>query len=171
MKDWALRRRCRRLLRELDIQPPLQVKELCEQLGRQRGRPINLAPFPLPVPGPFGLWIAAADADHIVYQQETSPFHQDHIILHEIGHILAEHRSDDHDEEFWLSMMPDLSPEAVRRALRRSSYDTAHEREAELVATLILEWAAVLNRVSPTRASNAAVQRFQSALGDRRGWL
>ena len=171
MKERQLRRRCKQELRALDIQPPLQVEALCRALGERRGRPIHLVPYSLPVPGPFGVWIATGTSDFIVYQRETTKSHQDHIILHEVGHILADHDSDDCDEELWGLMMPDIAPEAIRRALRRTSYDQEHEQEAELVATIILEWASVLNRVAPPRPTNVSVRRVQTALGDRQGWL
>lgn len=171
MKERELRRRCKRELRSLGIQPPLRVDVLCRLLAEKRGRPIRLVPYTLPAPGPFGLWIATDTTDHILYQKETSKAHQDHIILHEVGHILADHRSDEDDTEFWRSAPPELSLGAVRRALRRTSYDEEHEREAELVATIILEWAAVLDRVTPAASKDPALQRVQTALGDRQGWL
>jgi hypothetical protein len=171
LKERQLRRRCKQELRALDVQPPLQVEALCRALGERRARPIHLVPYSLPVPGPFGVWIATGTSDFIVYQRETTKSHQDHIILHEVGHILADHDSDAGDEELWGLMMPDIAPEAIRRALRRTSYDQEHEQEAELVATIILEWASVLNRVAPPRPTNASVQRVQTALGDRQGWL
>lgn len=183
MRERDLRRRCRRLLRELDISPPLDVPELCRRVGRQRGKPIRLIPHPIPVPGPFGVWIATARADYILYQQETSRAHQEHIVLHELGHIIAGHRSDENDDlllgqlypntepDALRTQYPDLAPDAVRRALRRTSYDEEHEREAETVATIILEWASVLNHVTPPAAADATVRRIQTALGDRSGWL
>ncbi|MFI9200568.1 hypothetical protein [Streptomyces sp. NPDC053048] len=171
MKERELRRRCKRELRALDIRPPLRVEELCRLLGEQRGRPIRLVPYSLPMPGPFGVWIATATADYILYQQETSKTHQDHIILHEVGHILADHHSDDTDDEFWRQMTPNLSLDTVKRALRRTSYDEQHEREAELVATIILEWASVLDRVAPRAVDDPSLERVQTALGDRQGWL
>lgn len=168
-----LRRTCRRLLRDLDIRPPLDVTELCRRVGDRRGRPITLVSHPIPVPGPFGLWIAAKDADYILFQKETSKSHQDHIILHELGHLLAGHR-DESDEpldglepDALATQYPDLAPDAVRRALRRTSYDTAQEREAETVATIILEWASVLDKVSP----NTRKAPMDSALDGRIGWL
>ena len=60
---------------------------------------------------------------------------------------------------------------AVRRALRRTSYDTEQEREAETVATIILEWASVLDRIAPSRSPEIPAQRMGAALGDRMGWL
>ncbi|MEV8597812.1 hypothetical protein [Streptomyces sp. NPDC052012] len=149
----------------------MRVDELCRLLGEHRGRPIRLMPYPLPVPGPFGLWIASRTVDYIFYQQETSRTHQDHIILHEVGHILADHRSDETDTGDWQPLVPDISPDSIRRALRRTSYDAEHEREAELVATIILEWASVLDRITPPPLENRSARRVQTALSDRQGWL
>jgi hypothetical protein len=185
MRERKLRRRCKRLLNELDIRPPLDVAELCKRVGEQRGRPIRLLGHPIPVPGPFGVWIATETADYILYQAETSKSHQRHIILHELGHILAGHSSDQDDDSLLAdlypdvepdtlrSKYPDLEPDAVRRALRRTSYDTEHEREAETVATIILEWASVLDRVTPRDSGDSrdTNQKMESALGDRLGWL
>ncbi|MEU5809090.1 MULTISPECIES: hypothetical protein [unclassified Streptomyces] len=140
-------------------------------MGEHRGRPIRLIDYALPVPGPYGVWIASKSADYVFYQKETSRAHQDHIILHEIGHILAGHQSDEMDDAFWQSMAPELSGDVIRRALRRTSYDDEREREAELVATIILEWASVLNRVSPRTADAQSTRRISSALVDRMGWL
>ncbi|MGP4003647.1 hypothetical protein [Streptomyces sp. 8N706] len=144
---------------------------LCQLLGERRQRPIRLLPYPLPVPGPFGLWIGTQSADYILYQKETSKSHQDHIILHEIGHILADHQRDDADDDFLRQLMPNLSLSVVKRALRRTSYDEEHEREAELVATIILEWASVLDRVSPPTPDDPSVHRVHTALSYRQGWL
>jgi hypothetical protein len=190
VKERELRRRCRRLLNELDIRPPLDVAELCRRMEQRRGRPLRLVPYPIPVPGPFGMWVGAPAADYIVYQQETSSAHQRHIILHELGHMLADHRSDEHDprdphEEALLTELRrgtehlppgelpdlDLDPGAVRRALRRTAYDSEQEREAETVATIILEWASVLDHVVPRSSTDAAADRIGTSLGDRLGWL
>ncbi|MFE1174268.1 hypothetical protein [Streptomyces sp. NPDC058773] len=145
---------------------------LCQQLGERRGRPIRLVSHPMPVPGPFGAWIATPSTDYILYQQETTASHQRHIILHEVGHILADHQSEGIDDvALWKGAVPDLSSGSVKRLLRRTSYDEEHERQAELVATIILEWASVLDRVAPRRASTPSLRRVQAALGDRQGWL
>jgi hypothetical protein len=173
MNERELRKRCRKLLNRLDIEPPLDVGELCARLGESRGKPIRLMPYPLRVPGPFGCWISSSAADYIFYQQETTKAHQDHIILHELGHMLAEHHSggDAEPEDFLDGPDPDMDSEPVRRALRRTSYDEAHEWEAETVATIILEWASVLNYTIPRRAEDRDLRRIQDALGDRQGWL
>ncbi|MDF3290166.1 hypothetical protein [Streptomyces silvisoli] len=168
--DSDLQRRIRQELRDLDVQPPLRVEALCEALGEKRGRPIELRAYPLPKPGPSGLWLETPTADLIIYQQETTKLHQDHIILHEIGHILANHRSDDRVAE-WNAVIPGLTPSAVRRALGRCTYDDAQEQEAELVATIILQWASVLDRVTCSAPVDPSLRRLHSTLADHVGWL
>ena len=139
MRERELRRRCRRMLNELGIRPPFDVGELCRVLGERRGRPIRLIEHRMPVPGPFGAWIATGTADYIIYQADTSKPHQRHIILHELGHMLAGHTATADDPGLSADAAPaDLEPQAVRQALLRTSYDTDHEREAETVATIIL---------------------------------
>ncbi|MGH3548711.1 MAG: hypothetical protein ACRDQU_11505 [Pseudonocardiaceae bacterium] len=135
----------------MGIRPPLDVPELCRRLAVSRGRPIYLRPWPLIVPGPFGLWIGRSNEDHIFYQQETTPVHQAHIILHEVGHVIADHPSDETDLDV-------MSDEGVPiRAYRRTCYEEAYEREAELVATIILEWVNTLNILDTQPATQPAL--------------
>lgn len=171
VRERELRRRCRRLLRDLDIQPPLEVSALCEAFGRYRGTPIRLVSHPMPMPGPFGVWIRGGLADYIFYQQETTSSHQDHIILHEIGHMMAGHESDEQDDELLEEMYPNLDPGTIRLALRRTHYDTEREREAEMVATIILQWASVIDHVPIAPSTQVGSDRIEVALGDRLGWL
>jgi Zn-dependent peptidase ImmA (M78 family) len=155
----------------LKIQPPLDVRQLCERLAELRGRPIRLLAQKIPANGPFGVWLAGKDADVIVYQEQTTPSHQDHIILHELGHMLAEHPSDEADDELLRQLYPDEQPDSIRHALRRPGYDDQHEREAENVATLILQWASVANNVPRRIGDTTPVGRYDDALADRIGWL
>lgn len=171
MSERALRQRCRRLLRQLDVRPPLDVTEMCGRLGTLQGRPIYLLEHPLPASGPFGVWLSMPAVDYIVYQEQTSRPHQVHIILHELGHLIAEHRGDEQGDGVLQMSYPDIDLDIVRRALLRNSYDRAQERDAETVATIILEWASVLDPLAPRLSPSLAAQRLQSSLGDRMGWL
>lgn len=173
-----LHRRIRRELRDLGIRPPLDVEELCRALGERRGRPIVLRAAPLEKPGPSGLWVDTPQMDVILYQQETTRLHQDHIILHEVGHILVsedeevdeEQEAPDDYVEGWATLIPVLDPEMIRRVARRCSYDDGEECAVELVATIILEWSSVLDGVTPL-SEDPSLRRVESALDDRRGWL
>ncbi|GAA3299341.1 hypothetical protein GCM10020295_37300 [Streptomyces cinereospinus] len=173
-----LHRWLRRELQGLGVKPPLDVEELCRALGERRGRPILLRPFPLEKPGPSGLWVDTPQMDVILYQQETTRLHQEHIILHEVGHILVseDEQADEEQEtpddfvEGWATLIPVLDPDLVRRVAQRCSYDDGEECEVELAATIILEWSSALDPATPL-SDDPTLRRIQSALGDRRGWL
>ncbi|MFD7923602.1 hypothetical protein ACFV3R_30870 [Streptomyces sp. NPDC059740] len=171
VRERELRRRCRRLLRELDIEPPLRVEELCRRIGDHRGRPIRLVPWALPIPGPFGLWMSRPHEEVVFYQEETTRVHQDHIILHEIGHILADHQDDNTDAGALPDLGPDFSGDGSSRGFRRTCYAEDYEREAELVATIIQEWAVVIDYVTPRGAEDPELRPLRSALNPRWGWL
>ncbi len=182
MNERQLRRQCRHLLRNLDVQPPLDVADLCQRLGDVRGKPIVLVPYEIPEPGPFGAWITTPRAEYIVFQKNTSRSHQDHIILHELGHLLAGHPgaetndalvnefTTNSDPDGLRARYPDIPLDAVESASRRSHYDSVQEREAETVATIILEWASVLDATA-SQSSQGLARGMDTALGDRLGWL
>ena len=170
MTERALRKHCETTLRALDIEPPLRVPVLCERLGARRGRPIRLVPYPLPVPGPSGLWLASPTADYVLHQRYTSTAHQDHIVLHEVGHIIAGHATVELDDETLSLLDPDTLRAAIGDALGRTCYDTEREREAELVATIVLTRAAVLAAITPRPERDPGARRLQVALGERTGW-
>ncbi|MDQ1018109.1 hypothetical protein [Streptomyces afghaniensis] len=172
--DWLMERRlralCKRELRALGVRSPLRVDELCRLLGEARGRPLRLMPYPLEVPGPYGAWVSTPTADYIFFQKETTKTHQDHIILHEIGHMLAGHHNESIDDLVVSEQAPDLPPSTIDRALRRTLYDNAQEREAETIATIIMEWT-VCDGAAPLPARDVAPTDVRSALGDRRRFL
>lgn len=175
--DLEARRTVRQLLRNLGVDVPLDVEDLCARLGEARGLPIRLVPYALPVPGPFGLWLSTTTADLILFQAETTKGHQEHIILHEVGHIISGHSSDETDDLVWRELVPSIPPAVIRKALRRTGYDQDHEREAEVVATVIKEWATLLEtlegpRVGEPHTSDSPTARtLRSGLGDHQGWL
>lgn len=169
--ELQLRREVKQLLRALQLNPPLDVGVLCERLAQHRNRPIRLVSYPLPAPGVFGLWISTSDADYILYQRDTTTAHQEHIILHEVGHIVSNHDRDENDD-VWNHLFPDIPPEMVRRVLQREGYGPAREREAEMVATVIKEWATLLDRLrfTPARKTDVA-GRLRGAFDDHQAWL
>lgn len=178
LRERRLRRQCRLLLRELDIQPPLDVRVLTQRLAATRGRKIQLLEYPLPVPGPFGMWYGLSDRDVIWYQQGTAAWHQEHIILHELGHLLAGHPSDaEVDDEMTAEIAAnppagidprELGGGASRR--RRTCYDDQREREAELTATTIQEWASVLRRNRVYGHGEGEEEQISRSLTHHQGW-
>ncbi|GAA4933030.1 hypothetical protein ACFPM3_04240 [Streptomyces coeruleoprunus] len=133
-----LRRRCRPLLGQLALPQPFAIETLCAHLSAHRRRPLHLHPLPLQAAasGACGLWIATDTDDHIFYEQRTARSHQEHIVLHEIGHMLFNHHATA-DAGPPGGLLADLSPRLVRRILARTNYSTRQEQEAEMLATLI----------------------------------
>ncbi len=176
-----LRRACRRLLRELGIQAPFEVARLCSRVAEHRGRAIRLVPHDIPASGPFGAWLGGTRTDYILYQQSTTSAHQDHIILHELAHMLALELGSAADHVLLAGQAAFVAPErqrgfgatsdleldmdAVRRALRTGRYDQAHERNAETAATIILVWRTLQESIS----LGPGDRRF-AALDDAVGW-
>jgi hypothetical protein len=162
-----VRRRCEKQLRLLDVPRPFDVSALCESVAQSRGRPVLVHRVPYSV-GPCGWWAATAEADHIYVQADASVLHQQLIILHELSHMLLEHRADDA-----LADLFPLTDAAAARILARSGYEQVQEQEAELLASLILAdagWdgtpSVVLSGV-PADAS-VVVERLAQAFGPQR---
>jgi Zn-dependent peptidase ImmA (M78 family) len=123
----------------MDVPEPFDIHELCRRLGDARGRPIRLMPVAIGAKGPYGVWIASATTDYIFVEQNTTPYHRLLIILHEIGHLYRGHRGlAEHGGDATRALFPDLDPNTVRMMLGRTAYDDVQEREAELIASLIL---------------------------------
>ncbi|MBW5420697.1 hypothetical protein GKQ77_03815 [Streptomyces sp. BG9H] len=115
------------------------IAELCACLGERRGRPIHLLPIAMRAAQPCGLWIASDQADFIVFEARTTRPHQEHIIVHELAHMICGHRSSSSlDDATARLVFPDLDPKLVRDILGRTNYSDTQEREAEMVASLIL---------------------------------
>ncbi len=136
-----VRRRCRARLRELTLPDPFDLTELCRSVSISRSRPLHVRGIPGPASRdrPCGIWIATDDDDWIFVDQQTSPLHRQHIVLHELAHMLCGHAAGDLPENDMLRrLFPDLSPAMVRTVLSRASYQSEPEREAELLASLIL---------------------------------
>jgi hypothetical protein len=89
--------------------------------------------------------------------------HQDHIVLHEICHLLCGHAGDDAlGTEHARLLFPNLDPAMVGRVLGRTSYSTEEEQEAELLASMIQQAA---RRDRPrTRAVTEDLRRLESGL-------
>ncbi|MCC9312431.1 toxin [Kitasatospora sp. RB6PN24] len=127
-----------RRIAELGLPQTADVAELCAYLGEVRERPILLVPMPMPASHPCGIWVAARDEDLIFYDANTTGAHQEHIILHELGHIICCHRgAGGLDEASARLLFPDLDPEIVRDMLLRATYDDVQEQEAEIIAYLL----------------------------------
>ncbi|MFD1051797.1 hypothetical protein ACFQ1S_42685, partial [Kibdelosporangium lantanae] len=86
MRERTLRSR----LHGLGLPTRFTVNDLAEALARQRGKPIILRAASFPAGVLTGGLLITDSVDFIAYP-ETTPLHRDHIIGHELGHIIAGH--------------------------------------------------------------------------------
>jgi hypothetical protein len=133
--------RCKALVDALDVPASFDVRALCRRVAEQRGRLIHLEAVPLAPEGPCGLWLSTAKTDYIFFEERTSPFHQEHIIAHELGHMLCRHgrAADPWDADSLHTLLPALDPGVVGQVLHRRHYANAEEQEAEIFASLLLQ--------------------------------
>nr|WP_188273724.1 ImmA/IrrE family metallo-endopeptidase [Streptomyces sp. CBMA152] len=127
-------RRCRGIAASLELPVPFDAVELIADAAEQRGRPIELMPIPWTPGVPCGLLVSADQADYIAYAEDTSPLHRQHILVHELSHLLC-----GHDGTLSTELTPHLADELVHRVLGRTVYTEPQEQEAELLASLIIQ--------------------------------
>lgn len=136
------------LLRAVPLPVPWDLGAYIAAVAEYRARPITLHPVSLSsvatagCGGGGGLWIARRDDDLIGYDDRAPARHAEHIVLHEVGHMLLGH---DHaptgtgtDHGLLRELIPSVSPDAIHRVLGRDAYDNAREREAEMFADLAM---------------------------------
>lgn len=132
-------RTLRTKLTELNLANRFTVTQLAQALAQQRGRPLRLRPEPLPPTGLSGALLMTHNIDVIIYQLRTSKMHQDHIICHEFGHLLAGHQLQAVTGRDALHLItPSIDPSVVQRILGRSCSSTDEEPEAEHIADILM---------------------------------
>ena len=135
----AVRRRCESTLRDVSVPSPFDVRVFATTVSVRRGRPIHLLPKSAPV-GLCGVWLAMPSADYVFFENATSPLHREHIILHELGHLLRDHAPTEViDDRALRLLLPTLDVDVVRRVMGRTSYSAVEEQEAEMIASLVLD--------------------------------
>jgi hypothetical protein len=168
----GLRGECLDKLGELGLQlpAPWSREAFCARLGGCLGRQI----LPCPVnttsatrSGACGLWVRVPGADLFFYEQATSPYHKDHVVGHEAGHLAFDDPTVEILDEDELAGLIGLNPVTVERVLGRTSYDKPRERRAEMFGTVVNELAIRAGPLAPpTVPSEAAavLSRVYAAL-------
>jgi len=174
VQDNRLRRQLEQRLRALNvtIPVPLSAEAFCRSVAEARGRPIKLVPWDTTgAVVPCGLWISTENADYIVYEQAAPGILRQHIVLHELAHLLLGHEGA--AQLNVASQFQFLDSAMVERVLgRASAYDACEEREAEVLASMIGEQPARYGPVVPDQlgAAAAVLDRFSAALAADRSW-
>lgn len=132
--------RATELLAQIDLPEPFDVVEFCERVSALRGRALRLVPEPSGAMGEaVGLFIGLPGRDEIHYVADTSRYHQQAIILHEVGHLVADDVGADARPLPLELLSGDWDPDVIERLRGRRRYDDEQEREAEGFATAVLD--------------------------------
>ncbi|MBV9022856.1 MAG: toxin [Streptomycetaceae bacterium] len=135
----SLRRGCQARLTGLELPADCDVVALCAHLGKRRGRPIHCIALRMGASEPSGVWLSLPDAEWVVYEAHTSRVHQEHIITHELAHMICGHRNVTASHTRGMELVfPDLDPSLVRDLMTRQGYSDAQEQEAETMASLLV---------------------------------
>lgn len=149
----AMEARFRKLTGTVPIPQPWDLTNYLAAVAAHRGRPIALHPVDAAILSGTGcgtgsgLWIAKRDSDVIVYGADTTRWHAEHIIVHELGHMLLGHGAEEtpgtdsemaHTVSTVAGLLPSISPESIAHVLGRSDYGTARERDAETFADMVM---------------------------------
>ncbi|RDI62867.1 uncharacterized protein DUF955 [Nocardia pseudobrasiliensis] len=129
---------------------PAAVGAVVRVVAERTGRPIELRPVSLGGTEVFGLWVALAERDLILYDSTATVAHRNHIVQHELGHIVLGHRP----------AAPDTGDD-WSNSMCRSDFHDPIEEQAELFARR-LTWR--LARYSATAASSGVARRITDTL-------
>lgn len=146
------------IVKQLPIPVPWDRAEFVARIARRRGRPITLIPVDTSalIDSPCGLWLSLDGQDLLLHASGTTEYHIDHIVNHEIGHMVLDHdgmlpregRPDTTD--LYRQVLPDLDPAAVNLVLARGAYNSDQEHEAEQFANEVMLAAADAARARST---------------------
>ncbi|TVT61967.1 hypothetical protein FNH05_01670 [Amycolatopsis rhizosphaerae] len=135
------------MISTLPIPRPFDLDRFLEALAEERGKRIKLVLSRLGPDQPCGMLISTTEADYIYCAVNVPPLQSQHVVMHEVGHLLFNHgtaRSGFGETprvagaDALAVLLPNLSPELVQRILGRTIYASDQEREAELFASLVL---------------------------------
>lgn len=172
----ALRKRCERMLSQLDLPEAFDLELLLARLAQRRGRPLRLLPL---LPGlrdePSGMWVPLPDEDVIFAESSVSGWYRDHVVFHEVGHMLWAHTGSVREVTSWLGQYGVTGGAGTRVALRCSTSAVEQEREAEMVALLLQARisqeplsTAPVSQSTPAEVA-AVLNRLAAALGSPSG--
>ncbi len=168
MHTRAVRRRCERRIAELELPQTSDIHVLVAHLADRLGHPIELVPRTLDPRDVTGQCELRHGTYLITYQENTSDWHQIHIICHELGHLICGHDCVDIGDEAAELPVPTtriLGDSVVARMLGRSHYENLPEKEAEVTGTLLKQHLAAA--VSPGQAATWVAPALEHTWGGR----
>ncbi|WP_109701457.1 ImmA/IrrE family metallo-endopeptidase [Mycobacteroides abscessus] len=134
------------------VPSPWSVESFVDGISEWRGREVRLAGLDSNYWQSggsdllTGLLVTLEHRDYVFYRLDVSARQQEHIILHEIGHLLLGHTNSQvlsgmTGNLFDQNLVPDST--SILRILQRTNLDVQEEREAEAFADAVMTSAAL----------------------------
>jgi len=123
---------------ELSLPYRFTTRELRDAIAALRGKPIMLRPMDTLGVGkaPCGVRLETPHADLIFYEESASVHHQRHILTHELMHVYLDHPGS-LELDASTAHAVGVNRTLVLRMSGRTSYSSADEREAEMLASVV----------------------------------
>ena len=164
MRGESLRRASEAIVDRLELPRPFTARAFCETVAASRDRPVYLYPHAFTDGGVSGLCVSTEHADHIFHETRTTALHQEHIVLHELGHLVWGHTRVLPEADRWLSL-PNLDATRILGILGRSAHCGEEEQAAELFAELVLHRVRLAWGRVDEPESDEVLARMHDALG------
>jgi hypothetical protein len=131
---------CEQRLGDIRVPAPFDLDDFARSVARHRGRPIRILPMPglSGTDALSGTWVIVPEVDLILIAAEASSWHRALIGLHEVSHMLCGHRPAIKSPAGFSALVPGQAGE-TGRLLAGHGYSRPEEREAEMLAGLVLE--------------------------------
>lgn len=131
----AARARAKEAEESLQLTEPVSLSSTHRHLERLRGREILIEPMDgAPTEKVCGLWFGLDDMDLILHAPAVSEVHRQQIVLHEFAHMILRHKQEAMTAAEASNFFPDLDPDRVVMALKRTDFLDEFEVTAELLA-------------------------------------
>ncbi|WP_427019384.1 hypothetical protein ACQCSX_22085 (plasmid) [Pseudarthrobacter sp. P1] len=131
----AARTRAKAAEDALNLQDPVSLESTHRHLEKLRNRKILIQPMDGPITDKVcGLWFGLDHMDLILHARAVSEVHRQQIVLHEFAHMILRHKQETLTPDFARKFFPDLDPNRVVKALKRTDFMDELEVTAELLA-------------------------------------
>lgn len=131
----AARARAQAAEESLNLVEPVTLGSTHRHIEAIRGKKIVIQPMDnTPTDKVCGLWFGLDDMDLILHAKAASEVHRQQIVLHEFAHMILRHEQEVVPKTYVETFFPDLDPDRVVRALKRSDFLDEFEVTAELLA-------------------------------------
>jgi hypothetical protein len=156
-------RECKNALKKLHLPRNVNLNEFAKHVEDGRGKPMLINYRDMGNSGTSGYWIDALDGDWIFVDDSISAEMQEHVFLHELGHIIFNHSGAACLNSSLAEHFPDLdfSEVQIRQVLQRgSNYTDKQENQAEVMAYLIKKFL----RVGGLREKDNSIRQLEISL-------